>query len=322
MKRISLLLSCLFITFGYAQQDVLPSWEEGENKTSLLNFIYDAQDEASEGYIAPADRIAVFDNDGTLWAEKPTYVQVFYIFAQVKALAPQHPEWKEQQPFKAVLENDQATISKFGEKDLIKLMATTQTGMTEDEFEASVAEWLKTAKNPATGMLFTDMTYKPMNELLAAMRAAGFKTYIVSGGGLSFMRPWVESAYGIPREQVIGSRIEVVYEKGGVLRREPKINLIDDKAGKPVGIYQVIGKRPVFAFGNSDGDLDMLEYTTTGEGARMGFLLHHTDAKREWAYDRDSSVGKLDKGLDDYQAMGWKLVDMKNDWVVIYGDLD
>lgn len=320
MMKMSLSLFVLTLASLLLAEDPLPSWNEGETKTRILNFIEAAQVEGGEGYITPGDRIAVFDNDGNLWAEKPMYFQLIFILERVAAMASEHPEWKETQPFRAVLENDQAAIHRFGEKELLQLMAATHAGMTEAEFSASVSAWLKTAKHPTTGKLYTDMTYQPMKELLQALRDAAFKTYIVSGGGVSFIRPWAEAAYGIPPEQVVGSRIKVLYEEGGILRRTGEVDLIDDKAGKPVGIYQVIGKRPVLASGNSDGDFQMLEYTTTGEGPRLGLILHHTDADREWAYDRESHVGRLDRGLDEAEARGWLVIDMKNDWKTVFGD--
>ncbi len=312
------LLPALLLNTAVFAADSLPSWNEGETKTRLLDFISDAQTEGSKGYIAPGDRIATFDNDGNLWAEQPMYFQLIFILDRVAALAPEHPEWRERQPFKAVLEKDMVTIKTFGEKELLEMMGATHAGMTEEEFSGIVSEWLKSAKHPTTGKRYTEMTYQPMKELLQALRDAGFKTYIVSGGGISFMRPWVEEVYGIPPEQVVGSRIKVKYEEGGSIRRTGEIDLLDDKGGKPVGIYQVIGKRPALASGNSDGDFQMLEYATTGEGPRLGLILHHTDAEREWAYDRDSHVGKLDRGLDEAKERGWIVIDMQRDWKTIY----
>ncbi len=319
MKYLTCLLPLFFLNLLFAA-DPLPSWNEGDTKASLLAFISASQVEGGEGYIAPGDRIATFDNDGNLWSEQPMYFQLIFILERVAVLAPEHPEWKEQQPFKAVLEKDKETLKTFGEKELLELMAATHAGMTEDEFSDIVSEWIKTAKHPTTGKLYTEMTYQPMKELLQALRDAGFKTYIVSGGGVSFMRPWVEAVYGIPPEQVVGSRIKVEYEDGGTLRRTGEIDLIDDKAGKPVGIYQVIGKRPVLASGNSDGDFQMLEYATTGEGPRLGLILHHTDGEREFAYDRESHVGKLDRGLDEAGDRGWLIIDMKKDWGSVFGE--
>jgi len=322
MKNLICFISVLLATAAFAA-DSLPSWNEGETKTKLLRFITEAQIEGSDGYIMPSDRIATFDNDGTLWSEQPMYFQLIFILERVTILAPENPAWKEQQPFKAVLEKDRATMKTFGAKELSELMAATHAGMTEEEFADIVIEWMQTAKHPTTGKLYTEMTYQPMKELLQALRDGGFKTYIVSGGGISFMRPWVKEVYGIPPEQVVGSRIKVEYEvvEGkGMIRRTGEIDFIDDKEGKPVGIYQVIGKRPVFASGNSDGDFQMLEYATTGEGPRLGVILHHTDAEREWAYDRDSHIGKLDRGLNEATARGWIVIDMKNDWKTIFGE--
>lgn len=314
--RIFLFLSLLA---SFLRADSLPSWNEGEVKTALLTFIEQAQDETSDWYIAPGDRIAVFDNDGCLWSEQPMYFQIYFIKDRVKEMAADNPEWKTTQPFKAVLEKDLETMKTWGHKEILEVALATHTGMTEDEFAAEVKEWMATATHPETGMKFTDMTYQPMKELLQALRDAGFKTYIVSGGGLSFMRPWVEEVYGVVPEQVIGSRVKVEYQEGGQIVRIPEMDLIDDKEGKPVGIYQVIGKRPVFAAGNSDGDFQMLEYTTAGEGPRMGLYVHHTDAEREWAYDRESHVGRLDRGLDEAPKRGWIVADMAKDWKTIYG---
>jgi hypothetical protein len=265
----------------------------------------------------------VFDNDGTLWSEKPMYVQLAFALDRVKALAPDHPEWRQTQPFKAVLDGDLKSVSAGGEHALLELVMATHAGNTTEEFAQIVQDWLDTARHPKTGLPYTDMVYQPMLELLAYLRANDFKTYIVSGGGIEFMRPWAERVYGIPPEQIIGSSIKTQYElRDGtpVLVRLPEINFIDDKAGKPVGINQHIGRRPIAAFGNSDGDLQMLQWTAAGDGARLALLVHHTDDKREWAYDRESAVGRLDTALDEAEARGWVVVDMKKDWKVIYPD--
>ena len=268
-----------------------------------------------------AERIAVFDNDGTLWSEQPMYFQLAFALDRIRALAPKHPEWKNTQPFKGVLEGDMKAVLAGGEKALMQIVAASHVGNTTEEFEAAVTDWIATALHPTTRRKYTEMVYQPMLEVLTYLRANGYKTFIVSGGGVEFMRPWVEGAYGIPPEQVVGSRAKVKYEvRDGtpVLLRLPEIDLIDDKAGKPVGIHQVIGRRPTIAFGNSDGDFEMLEWTTSARGPRLGVIVHHTDADREWAYDRDSHIGQLVRGLDEGPKRGWLLVDMKSDWKVVY----
>jgi phosphoglycolate phosphatase-like HAD superfamily hydrolase len=267
------------------------------------------------------ERIAVFDNDGCLWAEQPMYFQAFFVFDRIKALAPQHPEWKEKEPFASVLKGDMKAALAGGEHALLEMVMATHAGMTTEEFEKSVIDWLATAKHPKTGKPFTEMVYQPMLELLVYLRANGFKTYIVSGGGIEFMRPWTEKVYGIPPEQVIGSSGGLKYElRDGVpvIVKTPELAHNDDKDGKPVGIQRHIGRRPIFAAGNSDGDLQMLQWTAAG--ARPGFCLyiHHTDAEREWAYDRESHIGKLDKGLDEAAAKGWIITDMKSDWQTVF----
>jgi hypothetical protein len=266
-------------------------------------------------------RIATFDNDGCLWAEQPAYFQLLFIIDRVKALAPEHPEWTAQQPFQAVLEGDMEALAVAGHHGLLELVMATHAGMTTEEFEAVVGDWLATARHPVTGKPYTEMVYQPMLELLDYLRAKGFKTFIVSGGGIEFMRPWTGQVYGIPPEQVVGSSIKTEYEvRDGVpvLVRLPELNFIDDKEGKPVGINAHIGRRPTMAFGNSDGDFQMLEWTTAGDGARLGVLIHHTDAEREWAYDRSSHIGRLDRGLDEAAARGWVVVDMKEDWKTVF----
>ena len=301
--------------------DALPSWNDGAAKQSIVEFVAKVTNEGGPDYVAPAERIAVFDNDGTLWAEHPMYVQLEFAFDRVKALAPMHPEWKQKQPFKAVLENDLKALAASGKKGVVELVMASHAGNTTEEFSQIVEDWLATAKHPKTGRPYTDMVYQPMLELLDYLRANGFKTHIVSGGGIEFIRPWAERVYGIPPEQVIGSSIKTTFElRDGkpVLVRLPEINFIDDKAGKPVGINQHIGRRPIAAFGNSDGDLQMLQWTTAGSGARFALLVHHTDAAREWAYDRKSSIGHLDKALDEARQRGWTVVSMKQDWKVIY----
>jgi len=319
-----LLLSLLLILFASSSavaQDALPSWNDGPAKKAIVEFVAAVTDEKGRDYVEPAERIATFDNDGTLWSEQPMYFQLFFVIDRVKALAPKNPAWKTQQPFKAVLENDIQALAALGEKGLLELVMATHAGNTTEEFEQTVKNWLSTAKHPKTGRPYTDLVYQPMLEVLAYLRANGFKNYIVSGGGIEFMRPWTERVYGIPPEQVIGSSIKTKFEmrKGHpVLVRLPELNFIDDKAGKPVGINQHIGQRPIAAFGNSDGDLQMLQWTAAGKGARYMLILHHTDAEREWAYDRKSKIGHLDKALDEGFNSGWTVVDMKEDWKVIY----
>jgi phosphoserine phosphatase len=271
--------------------------------------------------VAPGDRVAVFDNDGTLWSEQPLYFQAIFIFDRIEALASQHPEWKIQEPFASVLRGDRARALAGGERALLEMAMATHAGMSSDEFSAVVAAWIAGARHPKTGRAYTEMVYQPMLEVLTYLRANGFKTFIVSGGGIEFLRVWAEKVYGIPPEQVVGSSVKTRYEvRDGkpVLARIPELDFIDDKAGKPVGIYEHIGRRPTMAFGNSDGDFEMLEWTTAGPGPRLGVLVHHTDAAREWAYDRDSHVGRLVRGLDEGSGRGWLIVDMKKDWKRVY----
>jgi len=301
--------------------DSLPSWNDGNSKDAIVAFVQQVSREGSRDYVKPSERIAVFDNDGTLWGEQPMYVQIAFVLDRVKALAPQHPEWRKKQSFKAALDGDLQGVLAGGEHGLLELMMATHAGNTTEEFSQIVREWLATARHSRTGRPYTEMVYQPMLELLAYLRANGFKTYIVSGGGIEFMRPWTETVYGIPPEQVVGSSIKTKFEvRGGqpVLVRLPEVNFIDDKAGKPVAINQHIGRRPIAAFGNSDGDLQMLQWTAAGEGPRFCLYVHHTDAEREWAYDRKSHIGKLDKGLDEADTKKWTVVDMKRDWKTIY----
>ncbi len=304
-----------------AESDPLPSWDEGEVKQAIVRFVERITSAGGKDYLSPAERIAAFDNDGTLWSEQPVYFQGFFVLDRVKALAPKHPEWKEKQAFQAVLENDMKALAASGEKGVAEVVMTTHAGMTTEEFESIVEDWLAAARHPRFNRPFTDLAYQPMLELLAYLRANGFKTYIVSGGGIEFMRPWVERIYGIPPEQVIGSSIKSRFEaraSGPVLVRLPEFDFIDDNEGKPVGIHKFIGRRPVLAFGNSDGDLQMLQWTAAGPGLRFMGLVHHTDGEREWAYDRKSPVGRLDKALTEARDRNWTIVDMKRDWRVIY----
>lgn len=301
--------------------DPLPSWNGGDAKQAILKFVEQVTDSQSESFVPEQERIAVFDNDGCLWSEKPVYFQAMFIFDRIKALAPQHPEWKTQEPFASVLRGELTSALSGGEHAIVKMAMATHAGMTTEEFEAIVTDWISTAKHPATGKLYTEMVYQPMLELLAYLRSNGFKTFIVSGGGIEFMRPWSERVYGIPPEQVVGSSIKTKFEmRDGqpVLVRIPELNFIDDKEGKPVGINSHIGRRPIAAFGNSDGDLQMLQWTTAGKGPRFGLIVHHTDAEREFAYDRDSSVGRLDQGLEEAATQGWTVVNMKADWAQVY----
>jgi len=303
------------------KSDSLPSWNEGKSKQSIIDFVEDVTNEASPDFVKPADRIATFDNDGCLWSEQPYYFQLQFALDRVKAMSTDHPEWKDNLLFKAVLDNDIKTVLSFGEHGLLELVMATHAGMITEEFSQIVTEWINTAKHPKTNKLYKEMVYQPMLELLDYLRANEFKIFIVSGGGVDFMRPWSEEAYGIPAEQVVGSSGKVKFEiKDGqpILVKLPEINFIDDKEGKPVGIHQFIGKRPIAAFGNSDGDLQMLQWTAAGDGKRLMLYIHHTDAEREWAYDRESSIGRLNKGLDEAKEKGWTVVDMKNDWKVIY----
>ena len=314
-----LVVLCLS-AYGFAQQ-ALPSWNDGKTRQAIEAFVQRVTTPGSPDFVPPADRIAVFDNDGTLWSEQPMYVQLAFVLDRVKSLAPDHPEWKEQAPFNAVLNGDLKALTSAGERGLMELLLATHAGMTSDEFEKIVKDWIATAKHPRYGRPYTECVYQPMRELLDYLRAHQFKTFIVSGGGVEFMRPWAEEVYGIPPEQVIGSSIKLKYElRDGrpVLVRLPEIDFIDDKAGKPVGIHRQIGRRPIFAAGNSDGDYEMLEYTTAGEGPRFGLLLHHTDGQREAAYDRQSPFGKLDKALDAAPQRGWTVIDMQEDWKQIF----
>lgn len=312
-----LVAASLVLVAVAAQSGELPSWRDTEARNALTAFV--ASVEAAG--IPPSERIAVFDNDGTLWSEQPMYFQAFFIFDRIKELAPQHPEWETTEPFASVLRGDVKSALAGGEKALLEMAMATHAGMTTEEFEQLVSEWITTARHPVTGKRYTEMVYQPMLEVLSYLRAHGFKTFIVSGGGIEFMRPWAEQVYGVPPDQVVGSSIKTKYEvRDGVpvIVRLPEIGFIDDKEGKPVGINQHIGRRPLIAFGNSDGDFQMLEYTTAGQGPRLGVLIHHDDADREWAYDRTSHIGKLDRGLDEAAARGWLVVSMQHDWSAIF----
>jgi hypothetical protein len=325
MKLLTNVALALLLAWGSASllaaDDPLPSWSNTAPKQAIVAFVERVTKSGSPDFVPVSERIATFDNDGTLWAEQPMYFQGFFVLDRVKALAPQHPEWKDKEPFASVLKGDVSAALAGGEQALAELIFATHAGITTEEFEKIVTQWLHTAKHPTTGKHFTAMAYQPMLELLAYLRANGFKTFIISGGGLEFMRPWTEKVYGIPPEQVVGSSGKLKFElRDGkpVLIKLPQMNFIDDKEGKPIGIQTHIGRRPLMAFGNSDGDLQMLQWTTAGSGPRFALLVHHTDAAREWAYDRTSHVGKLDKAWDEAVAKGWTVVNMKDDWETIF----
>ncbi len=318
----AVLIGALAFTATIAHaSDPLPSWNDGAAKKAIVAFVEKVTREGSADFVPVPERIATFDNDGTLWAEQPMYFQALFVFDRIKALVPQHPEWKGKEPFASVLKGDVKSALAGGERALMEMVMATHTGMTTEEFEKTVKDWIATAKHPVTKRPYTEMVYQPMLELLAYLRANGFKTYIVSGGGIEFMRPWTEKVYGIPPEQVIGSSVKTKFEiRDGkaVLVRLPELSFINDREGKPVGINQIIGRRPIAAFGNSDGDLQMLQWTAAGSGPRFCLYVHHDDAKREWAYDRQSSIGRLDKGLDEAAAKGWTVVSMKDDWRQVF----
>ncbi|MFT3823711.1 MAG: HAD family hydrolase [Chitinophagaceae bacterium] len=303
--------------------DPLPSWNEGTSKKAILDFVNNATHEGNTGFIPVEDRIACFDNDGTLWTEQPVYTQLLFAIDRIKALAPQHPEWKTKEPYKSILAGDIAGALQSGEKGLVEMVMTTHVGMSSDEFTTIVKDWIKTAQHPRFHKPYTACVYQPMLELLAYLRANQFKTFIVSGGGIEFMRPWTQETYGIPSEQVVGSGIKTKFEERNgqpILLRTAAVNFVDDKQGKPVGILEHIGKRPVAAFGNSDGDFQMLQWTTSGNGLRFGLIVHHDDGEREYAYDRGSPIGTLERGLDEAPQRGWIVVSMKNDWKKIFPD--
>ena len=303
--------------------EFLPSWNDGPARARIVEFVQQVTDPTSRSYVPPAERIAVFDNDGTLWSEQPVYFQLAFVVDRVRAIAPQHPEWQAEEPFKSLLAGDLAAVAASGEEGIARLVASTHAGMSVDEFRAIVAQWLATARHPRFKRPYTDLVFVPMQELLVYLRANGFRTFIVSGGGVDFMRVLSERAYGIPPEQVIGSTLATRYEVVDgkpVIVRLPKIEFVDDQAGKPIGINRSIGRRPILAAGNSDGDLQMLEYTTGASGPRLGLIVHHDDAEREYAYDRQSSIGRLDKALDAAAQRGWIVVSMKSDWNRVYPD--
>ncbi len=325
MRRLAASLVVLVLALGVAApatpDDPLPSWKAGPARARVMDFVSRVTAVGGPDYVPAAERIATVDNDGTLWSEQPMYVQLAFTLDRVKALASRHPEWKDTQPFKAALEGDLRQVAASGERGALQLLAATHTGMTTDAFEAIVRDWLTRARHPRFHRPYTEIVYQPMLEVLAYLRAHGFKTYVVSGGGVEFMRPWAERVYGIPPEQVIGSSVKTRFElQDGrpVLIRLPEIEFVDDKEGKPVGIHRLIGRRPIAAFGNSDGDLQMLQWTAAGAGPRLVALVHHTDGEREWAYDRQSAFGRLDRALDEAHARGWLVIDMKRDWARVF----
>lgn len=308
-------------TTASVKNDPLPSWNKGAVKTSIIAYVKDVTNPNSKNFINKADRIATFDNDGTLWSEQPAYFQLFFAIDRIKTLASEHPEWKTQQPFKAVLENNMAELTKQGVRGLLQLVMATHAGNTAEEFEADVKQWIKTAKHPTKHVTYDKLVFQPMLELLQYLRANGFKTYIVSGGGTDFMRAFVSPIYGIPSEQIIGSRLktELAYNNGiPVIKRMSEIEFVDDKEGKPLNIQKIIGKKPVFSCGNSDGDLQMMQYAASSQHKSFMLYLHHTDSVREWAYDRESHIGRFDKGLDEAREKGWTVIDMKKDWKVVF----
>nr|WP_321450858.1 HAD family hydrolase [uncultured Carboxylicivirga sp.] len=331
-NKLWILISLIFIGFACSSPvadnstpsaDQLPSWNDGKVKKKIFDFVDAVTDPVSPTFVEIPDRIAVFDNDGTLWSEQPMYFQLFFAIYQIRKMAPDHPEWAEQQPYKAILDNDMDTLMTFGKNELFELVMTSHAGTTAEEYEEAVMNWLKNDEHPTLHKPFTKLIFQPMLELLDYLRANDFKVFIVSGGGIDFMRPWTEEVYGIPRNQVVGSSLKASFEiRNGqpVLMRLPEIEFIDDKEGKPVGIYRHIGRKPIFCAGNSDGDLAMMQYTATGNGKNMMLYVHHTDEVREWAYDRASHIGTFDKALDEATQKGWTIVDMKDDWRIIYPD--
>ena len=321
MKTLLMLLALLCVSSFATGQDALPSWNDRASKHAIVDFVERVTTEGSADYVAPGARIATFDNDGCLWAEQPVYFQLIFAVDRIKAMAPDNPGWMTTEPYKSVLAGDMESLAKQGHKASGEIIAATHAGMTTDEFDSVVRDWLTTARHPSTGKRYTDMVYKPMLELLDFLRGNGFQTFIVSGGGIDFLRVFAEEVYGIPPHQVVGSSMKTGYEvRNGMptLVKQVELNFIDDKEGKPVGIHQHIGRRPVFAAGNSDGDFQMLEYVTAGDGPRFGLLVHHTDDEREWAYDRDSHGGQLNRGLDEAEQLGWVVVDMAQDWATFF----
>jgi hypothetical protein len=315
------LVALIVLANAAVAQAQLASWHDGPTKQAIVTFVERVTKQGSPDFVPPSERIATFDNDGTLWAEQPMYVQLRFAVDRVKALAPQHPEWQTKEPFASLLKDNLKGFAATGEAGVAELLSATHAGMTTDEFSKTVNDWLATAKHPTTNRPYTEMVYQPMLELMSYLRVNGFKTFIVSGGGIEFMRPWTERVYGIPPEQVVGSTGGLKYELRGatpVLVKLPELVLNDDKDGKPVGIQRHIGRRPIAAFGNSDGDFQMLEWTTSGPGPRFALIVHHDDADREWAYDRASHIGRLARALDEGPGRGWTIVSMKRDWKQIF----
>ncbi|MBU2869586.1 HAD family hydrolase [Colwellia sp. E2M01] len=325
-SRLIVILSAFAMTACVTTSDPLPSWNDGQTKTNIVTFVKQVTDKNSPNFVPAAERIATFDNDGTLWSEQPYYFQLAFVFYQIKNMADKHPEWKTTEPYKSVLANDIKGVMSSGEKGLMQLLAASHANMTASEFAQAVTDWSMTDTHPISGKPYTSMVYQPMLELLTYLRANDFKTFIVSGGGIEFMRAFTEDVYGIPPEQVIGSSLESHFEmRDGVptIIKDAKLRFNDDKEAKPIGIYRHIGRRPILAAGNSDGDVAMLQYTTINPSKedtslRLGLMVHHTDEKHEWAYDRDSKIGKFDKGIEEAAKQGWTMIDMKNDWKVIY----
>ncbi|MBO1113856.1 HAD family hydrolase [Bordetella petrii] len=321
MSAIALLMSACAGPHAGSHSADLPSWNDGPSRQAIVAFVQAVTAPGSPDFVPAEQRVAVFDNDGTLWSEQPMYFQVLYALDRIKTMAPQHPEWARRQPFKAAIEGDQATLARSGQAGLMKIVAVTQTGMSVDDFTRDAAAWAATARHPRFNQRYIDMTYAPMRELLGYLRASGFQTYIVSGGEVEFMRAWAPAVYGIPPEQIIGTTFVTTFDNrpgAPVLWREGKLAFNDDGPGKPVAIQRHIGRRPIMAFGNSDGDLQMLQWTAAGEGRRFAGLVHHTDARREWAYDRTSQVGRLDQALDEARRQGWTVVDMQAEWSRVY----
>jgi phosphoserine phosphatase len=318
------LAACAPLSGPATSGDPLPSWSDGANKQRIVAFVKTVTTEGGKDYVAPEERVAVFDNDGTLWLEYPMYTQVVFVFDRIRALAPQHPQWKDNEPFKSVIAGDIRGAMASGERGLFEMLLAAQSGMSPEAFDLQVRKWLAEAQDPRFKRRYDTLTYTPMLELLRFLRANGFKTYIVSGGTVEFMRAFAERTYGVPPEQVLGMRQKLAFEvtgQGSTVTMQPQVEFVNDKDGKPVNIAALIGRRPIAAFGNSDGDFQMLQWTSTGNGARLSMIVHHDDAAREYAYDRNSAVGRLSEGLDRYQAMGWGLISMKNDWKIIFPPL-
>ena len=321
LTLFALTLMILSSVTASQSQNPLPSWNDGPNKQAIIEFVTKTTDQNQATYIPPARRIATFDNDGTLWSEQPLYFQAIYIFDRIRELAPEHPEWQQKEPYASVLNGDSKSALAGGKQALLEMLMGTHAAVTASEFSESVADWLASARHPDSGKPYTAMVYKPMLELLDYLRDNDFKVFIVSGGGIDFLRVFAEEVYGVPPEQVVGSSLKAKYEiRNGlpVIVKQAEVDFIDDKAGKPVGIHRYIGRRPILAVGNSDGDFEMLEWTSAGEGPSLAMIVHHDDAKREWAYDRESHIGRLVRGLDEGPQRGWKIISMKNDWNLIY----